>query len=182
MASIIPLLTEFEKEHISERQALPEKYLGLSDAEMDARIAAARANARRPARDPRPSLSARRGHQVRRLHRRLVPPRPADRQPSRGRLHRVLRRALHGRERGRALRAASAGDPAGPGRRLLDGRHGRARPARDLLGRADADGHHARRQAAPWCRSPTSTRPPRSRRSSASAAAPSARRRTRWPR
>jgi quinolinate synthase len=43
MSSIIPLLTEFEKEHISERQALPEKYLGLSDAEMDVRIAAARA-------------------------------------------------------------------------------------------------------------------------------------------
>ena len=42
MGSIIPLLTEFEKEHISERQALPEKYLGLPDAEMDARIAAAR--------------------------------------------------------------------------------------------------------------------------------------------
>ena len=42
MASIIPLLTEFEKTQISERQALPEKYLGLSDAEMDARIAAAR--------------------------------------------------------------------------------------------------------------------------------------------
>jgi quinolinate synthase len=43
MSSIIPLLTEFEKEHIAERQALPEKYLGLSDAEMDARISAARA-------------------------------------------------------------------------------------------------------------------------------------------
>src|SRR4029077_7941662 len=42
MASIIPLLTEFENEHISERQALPEKYLGLSDAEMETRIAAAR--------------------------------------------------------------------------------------------------------------------------------------------
>ena len=42
MASIIPLLTEFEKTQISERQALPEQYLGLSDAEMDARIAAAR--------------------------------------------------------------------------------------------------------------------------------------------
>ena len=42
MPSIIPLLTEFEKTQISERQALPEKYLGLSDAEMDARIAAAR--------------------------------------------------------------------------------------------------------------------------------------------
>jgi quinolinate synthase len=43
MATIIPLLTEFEKEHISERQSLPEKYLGLSDAEMERRIAAARA-------------------------------------------------------------------------------------------------------------------------------------------
>jgi quinolinate synthase len=42
MASIIPLLTEFEKTQISERQALPEQYLGLSDGEMDARIAAAR--------------------------------------------------------------------------------------------------------------------------------------------
>src|SRR5258705_328229 len=43
MASLIPLLTELEKDHISERQPLPEKYLGLSDAEMEARIAAAKA-------------------------------------------------------------------------------------------------------------------------------------------
>src|SRR4026207_1555466 len=43
MASIIPLLTDFEKQHLSERQALPERYLGLSDQEMDTRIAAARA-------------------------------------------------------------------------------------------------------------------------------------------
>jgi len=42
MSSIIPLITEFEKENIAERQPLPEKYLGLSDAEMDARITAAR--------------------------------------------------------------------------------------------------------------------------------------------
>jgi quinolinate synthase len=42
MGSIIPLLTEYEKQNISERQALPEKYLGLSEADMDARIAAAR--------------------------------------------------------------------------------------------------------------------------------------------
>jgi quinolinate synthase len=42
MGSIIPLLTEFEKEHISERQPLPEKYLGLSDAEMETRIRAAK--------------------------------------------------------------------------------------------------------------------------------------------
>src|SRR6266498_3475147 len=40
---LIPLLTEFEKEHISERQPLPEQYLGLSDAEMATRIGAARA-------------------------------------------------------------------------------------------------------------------------------------------
>jgi quinolinate synthase len=39
----IPLLTDYEKAHISERQPLPERYLGLSDEEMDRRIAAARA-------------------------------------------------------------------------------------------------------------------------------------------
>jgi len=43
MASLIPLLTEFEKDRISERQPLPDNYLGLSDAEMETRIAAARA-------------------------------------------------------------------------------------------------------------------------------------------
>src|SRR5919198_4470264 len=40
---VIPLLTAYEKEHVSERQPLPERYLGLSDEEMDARIAAAKA-------------------------------------------------------------------------------------------------------------------------------------------
>ena len=39
----IPLLTAYEKDHIGERQALPDRYLGLSDQEMDERIAAARA-------------------------------------------------------------------------------------------------------------------------------------------
>jgi quinolinate synthase len=39
---MIPLLTAYEKDHIAERQALPERYLGLSDDEMDHRIAAAR--------------------------------------------------------------------------------------------------------------------------------------------
>jgi len=42
MASFIPVLTEFEKAHLTERQPLPERYLGLPDAEMDVRIAAAR--------------------------------------------------------------------------------------------------------------------------------------------
>jgi quinolinate synthase len=40
---MLPVLTAYEKEHISERQPLPERYLGLSDEEMDDRIAAARA-------------------------------------------------------------------------------------------------------------------------------------------
>jgi quinolinate synthase len=40
---LIPLLTDYEKSHISERQALPERYLGLTDEEMNRRIAAARA-------------------------------------------------------------------------------------------------------------------------------------------
>jgi quinolinate synthase len=40
---MLPVLTSYEKEHLAERQPLPERYLGLSDEEMDARIAAARA-------------------------------------------------------------------------------------------------------------------------------------------
>jgi len=39
---LIQPLTEYEKAHIAERQALPERYLGLSDEEMDRRIAAAK--------------------------------------------------------------------------------------------------------------------------------------------
>jgi quinolinate synthase len=40
---LLPILTAYEKEHIGERQPLPERYLGLADDEMDVRIAAARA-------------------------------------------------------------------------------------------------------------------------------------------
>jgi len=40
---LLPVLTAYEKEHLSERQPLPEQYLGLSDEEMDRRIGAARA-------------------------------------------------------------------------------------------------------------------------------------------
>jgi quinolinate synthase len=43
MSTLIPLLTEYEKGHISERQPLPERYVGLPDQEMDRRIAAAKA-------------------------------------------------------------------------------------------------------------------------------------------
>jgi quinolinate synthase len=40
---LFPVLTAYEKDHVSERQPLPETYLGLSDEEMDRRIRAARA-------------------------------------------------------------------------------------------------------------------------------------------
>src|SRR5438477_11564678 len=43
MSTLIPLLTEYEKDHISERQPLPDRYVGLSDEEMDSRIAATKA-------------------------------------------------------------------------------------------------------------------------------------------
>ncbi|HKB12393.1 MAG TPA: quinolinate synthase NadA [Vicinamibacterales bacterium] len=39
---LIPVLTAYEKEHLSDRQPLPERYVGLTDEEMDRRIAAAR--------------------------------------------------------------------------------------------------------------------------------------------
>jgi quinolinate synthase len=39
----VSLLTAYEKQHLAERQPLPERYVGLSDEEMDVRIAAAKA-------------------------------------------------------------------------------------------------------------------------------------------
>ena len=42
MGAFLPILTEFEKQSIGERQALPERFLGLTDEEMDTRITAAR--------------------------------------------------------------------------------------------------------------------------------------------
>ena len=103
---LIPLLTEYEKEHISERQPLPERYLGLSDEEMDARIAAAKATLGR-----RLVIL---GHHYQRdevikfadytgdSYKLAATGQPA----SRRRVHRLLRRALHGRERRRAQRAS----------------------------------------------------------------------------
>ena len=41
--SFLPVLTAVERASLHERQTLPERYVGLSDEEMDVRIAAARA-------------------------------------------------------------------------------------------------------------------------------------------
>ena len=64
-----------------------------------------------------------------------------------GRVHRLLRRALHGRVGRRAHRRPPAGDPPRPQRRLLDGRHGRHRRGRGGLGGAGRG--HRRRAARP---------------------------------
>ena len=40
---LLPVLTAYEKEHVADRQPLPQRYLSLSDDEMDHRIAVARA-------------------------------------------------------------------------------------------------------------------------------------------
>ncbi len=42
MSSFIPVLSAYEKDHLGERQPLPERYTGLSDEEMDRRIDAAK--------------------------------------------------------------------------------------------------------------------------------------------
>jgi len=42
VSTVISVLTEFEESHIAERQPLPERYLGLSDDELDRRIFAAK--------------------------------------------------------------------------------------------------------------------------------------------
>ena len=43
MPTLLPVLTEYEKEHLAERQPPPDRYVGLADDEMDVRIAAAKA-------------------------------------------------------------------------------------------------------------------------------------------
>ena len=42
MNSFLPVLSAYERDHLGERQALPDRYVGLSDDEMDRRIDAAK--------------------------------------------------------------------------------------------------------------------------------------------
>ena len=102
-------------------------------------------DARRPRRHPRPLLPARRGHRARGLTWRLLPARERRQGAPRGRGDRVLRRALHGRDRRPPLPARAGGHPPQPRRRLLDGRHGRHRPSRSA-------GSSSRRSTATWPR------------------------------
>ena len=133
MSTLLPLLTDYEKSHISERQPLPEQYIGLSDEEMDARIAAAKAKLGRRLvilghhyqRDEVIKFADYTGDSYKLAHHVAA--------ASRRRVHRLLRRPLHGRERRCAERRSSAGDSSRPRGRLLDVRHGGARAARDVL-------------------------------------------------
>ena len=142
----IKLLTEFEKAAASASASRsPSAISRLSDEEMDARIAAAKATlgerlvilGHHYQRDEVIKFADYTGDSFKLVAR--------GRQHAQGRVHRLLRRALHGRERRHPPRAASEGDAARSGRRLLDGRHGRARSARDLLARAGADGRRPTR-------------------------------------
>ena len=143
-SSFLPVLTDVEKASIRERQPLPDRYLGLSDEEMDRRIAAAKA-----------TLGTRLlilGHHYQRdevikfadITGDSLPVVAALRRAARSRVHRVLRCPLHGRERRRPVGAAPEGDPAGSRGGLFHVRHGRHRSARDVLGRARGPGHRRR--------------------------------------
>ena len=102
---------------------------------------------------PRPPLPARRGHPVRRRHRRLVQARPRGRGPARRGVHRVLRRALHGRERRHPHRRPTQQvilPDLAAGCSMAD--MAVLAPGRDGLGACSSDARRRRRRR---CRSPT---------------------------
>ncbi len=122
------------------QQDIPREYWDLTAEQLVERVAAAQAQAGLEAHRPRAPLPARGHHPVRRLPRRLLQAGAVGRRAPRGGVHRLLRRALHGRGRRHPQRAAPDGDPAEHGRRLLDGRHGRPRGRLRGLGGARGGG------------------------------------------
>ncbi len=91
------LLGRQQRPGLRARRRLPRRPAGR--LRPDARRARPRGQggARRPGLRARPPLPARRGHRVRRRHRRLLQAGAAGRGPPGGGVHRLLRRALHGR-------------------------------------------------------------------------------------
>ena len=101
--------------------------------------------ARRPARGARPPLPARRDHQVRRPARRLLQAVAVRGLAAGRRVHRLLRRPLHGRDGGRAQLTRAERRAAQPVGGLLHGRHGAHRRRAGLLGRPRGDAGRLRR-------------------------------------
>ncbi len=145
--TFLPVLNEVEKASIRERQPLPETYLGLSDEEMSLRIAAARA-----------ALGDRLvilGHHYQRDE--VI--RFADYTGDSFKLANAIANhpdadyivfcGVHFMAESADILAMphQQSHPAGSRRRLLDGRHGAGRSARDLLGGARAAGRQLPRGA-----------------------------------
>ena len=123
-------------DHMLRLQApLPERYTAATDDELATMIGAAKAALGSTGVHPRPPLPARRRHALGRRPGRLLRPLPPGGRPGRRRVHRLLRRPLHGRVGRRADRRPPTGPPPRPQRGLLHGRHGRHRPGRGGLGR-----------------------------------------------
>ena len=141
-----------------ERQPLPERYVGLSDEEMDARIAAARATLGRRLvilghhyqRDEVIKFADYTGDSYKLAQQ-------VSKHPD---AEFIVFCGVHFMAESADVleRRSSAGDPAGPRRRLLDGRHGRARAARDVLERSRSRWASSADRVV--SRSPTSIRPP----------------------
>ena len=119
------------------RRPIPREYALMSQDELDQRIAAARATlgerlvilGHHYQRDEIIKFADVRGDSFK------LAQFAAD--EARGRVHRLLRRALHGRERRHPQRAAPARHPAESGRWLLDGRYGQHRRGRGAVGGPD---------------------------------------------
>ena len=122
----LEVLNDYEQTQIGERQPLPERYLGVSEVELDARITVARAMlgdrlvilGHHYQRDEVFKFADYTGDSLQ----------LAKAAAGRSRAEFIVFCGVHfmAGERGRPERAAPEGRPAGPGRRLLDGRHGGA--------------------------------------------------------
>ena len=88
-----------ERPAVRARRRLPGRAAGAVRSDAGRAGPSGQGGARRPGVRAGSPLPARRGHPVRRRDRRLVQARPGGRGAAGRRVHRVLRRALHGRDR-----------------------------------------------------------------------------------
>ncbi len=123
---------------------LPERYTSADEDELADDDRRRQGRAGLPAVRARAPLPARRGHALGRCPGRLLRALPDRRRPDRGRVHRLLRRPLHGRVGRRPDRRPPAGAAPRPQCRVLHGGHGGHRPGGGGLGRAGTGGRRGR--------------------------------------